>query len=729
MIVYLKRILLNFYLVLQIFAASVGLLSGSFSHAEKDLLKEFQNLIKEDIPSKVEEVKNSVVRLESNQKDNIIGTGFILEDGVLVTNAHFLQAFISDLLENRSKTKKQMEHQFKSILNEDLSFIEISQEDRLLNVQVTSIQALDPVHDLVLLNIKGDIPPAIKKSQGEVDLKKEKLFFVGYPNEELKAIGQKGPIQMHETFFVSMPISLNNHIYGASGSPVVNQKGELMGVLDSGMEYNAIFSYKDHLFSLQNAGYGVQCSKNKSIKNCFQQAEDFHLKEAEKGDVYAQYQLGRFFYTNYFYSKGRENNFEKWMKSAAQAGFVKAQTYLGEFYYFELGKHKEGLKWLEQASEQGYFMGTTLLAEAYYEGKGVTQNFKKAFQLYKKAIQEGSLLSLYNLASMYFLGEGVSQNYKKAFELFKASASKGYLRSLFSIAYMYRHGKGRAQDKKKALEIYHVAAQQGNLESQIELGSMYYYGQGVTKDFKQAFKWYELAALQGDIEAQFHLGLLYYWGEGVIKDLNQAFKWYELAAAQGEAEAQFYLGSMYYYGDGVFKDFKQAFKWFEISASQKNIEAHFMVGNMYYWGEGVTQDFNKAVLYFKKAAIKGHEGAESMLGLMYDYGEEKEESSEDKKKTEELSEIASLREELEPLLNDTNQMLQKNRIAVKEHKEFFSQLMRYKHEQEIRNFKPNKLLSLLSPEYKRATQEFKKNVDEGDKDTKSCKEIFKKNIH
>ena len=142
-----------------------------------------------------------------------IGTGFILGDGILVTNFHVLKGLLS-------KSEKKL---YSKINPDFLSQIKISQEGQLLDVQITSIQALDMVHDLALLNVKGsEIPPAIKKPQGEVDLKKEKLFFVGYPSGQLKAISQNGPIEIFESkdhTEVYMPISFSvSNLFGASGS-------------------------------------------------------------------------------------------------------------------------------------------------------------------------------------------------------------------------------------------------------------------------------------------------------------------------------------------------------------------------------------------------------------------------------------------------------------------------------------------------------------------------------
>ncbi|MGI9549400.1 MAG: bifunctional trypsin-like peptidase domain-containing/SEL1-like repeat protein, partial [Bdellovibrionales bacterium] len=353
---------LNFYFVLQIFAISMGLLCGSFSYSEKDIAQE-------NIPSDVEEVKNSVVMLHIK---GYRGTGFILEDGLLVTNVHVVESILN-------------KNNFFSKINfKSLSHIEISQEGQFLDIQVTSIQALDPVHDLALLNIKGsEIPPPIKKARGEVDFTKDKLFLVGYPNRKLKTIGQKGPIKMFESE-ARMPISTND-TYGASGSPIVNQKGEIMGVSHSASGNNSIFSYSDSLFSLQNAEYGVQCSKSTSIKNCFQQMEDFHIKEALKGDTYAQYTLGLYFIEEYFNHKEGM----KWLERADQKGFVLAQSEIG-YKFFIYKKYKKALKWLEQAAKKGDAHLMYQLGVIYYEGEVAPQDFKKAIEYFKKATQAGN---------------------------------------------------------------------------------------------------------------------------------------------------------------------------------------------------------------------------------------------------------------------------------------------------------------------------------------------------
>ena len=55
------------------------------------------------------------------------------------------------------------------------------------------------------------------------------------------------------------------------------------------------------------------------------------------------------------------------------------------------------------------------------DGKGIKQNLKKAFELYKFACDDGSLLGCKNLGGMYEFGIGVSSNEDAAILAYKKS--------------------------------------------------------------------------------------------------------------------------------------------------------------------------------------------------------------------------------------------------------------------------------------------------------------------
>ena len=50
----------------------------------------------------------------------------------------------------------------------------------------------------------------------------------------------------------------------------------------------------------------------------------------------------------------------------------------------------------------------------YYRGKGITQDYNKAFELLEKSANQGLSIAQYNLGLMYHNGDGVKQDKKIA---------------------------------------------------------------------------------------------------------------------------------------------------------------------------------------------------------------------------------------------------------------------------------------------------------------------------
>ena len=62
---------------------------------------------------------------------------------------------------------------------------------------------------------------------------------------------------------------------------------------------------------------------------------------------------------------------------------------------------------------------------------------------------------------MYHQGEGVSQDDRKAVELFQKAADQGYAPGQAYLASRYAEGKGVRKDYQKAVELFHKAVNQG----------------------------------------------------------------------------------------------------------------------------------------------------------------------------------------------------------------------------------------------------------------------------
>jgi len=108
-----------------------------------------------------------------------------------------------------------------------------------------------------------------------------------------------------------------------------------------------------------------------------------------------------------------------WYLKSAEKGNIYAQNNLGVMYDNGvdgvLENDIEALKWYLKAAEQGY-------ADAQYNsalmydlgGKGVLEDDKKAVKWYRKLAQRGYANAQYNLGVMYQHGEGVTKDMAKA---------------------------------------------------------------------------------------------------------------------------------------------------------------------------------------------------------------------------------------------------------------------------------------------------------------------------
>ncbi|ORZ24783.1 hypothetical protein BCR41DRAFT_348507, partial [Lobosporangium transversale] len=174
---------------------------------------------------------------------------------------------------------------------------------------------------------------------------------------------------------------------------------------------------------------------------------------------------------------------------------------------------------------------------------------------------------------MYYYGKGVPQDYLKAFDWYLKAANQGYASAQYNLGYMYLKGKGVPHDYSTAFSWFLKAANQGDVDAQNALGDIYSEGKGVPRDYSTAFNWYLKAANQGDADAQNALGDIYYYANGVPQDYSKAIDWYLKAANQGNADAQYTLGDMHHNGDGVTLDYSKAIDWYLKAANQGNADA------------------------------------------------------------------------------------------------------------------------------------------------------------
>jgi TPR repeat protein len=269
-------------------------------------------------------------------------------------------------------------------------------------------------------------------------------------------------------------------------------------------------------------------------------------KRAAAGDTEAQVEIAQYYNIGYYkdlkFLQDR-NESDKWYKSAAEGGNIKAQMWLCWVYLADK-KNEEALKWLKKASAQGSREAHELLAKCYLEGTGVPKSIIDAF----------AYLNISN-----FIGDDKSPGLAEL-EL-KMSPEERRL-GLKRTKELHVEIDGRIKHSANKQIMIAMALMRGDEPDKYGLSSFFQVG---PTDPIEGVRWFRKAAVQGDPDGQYRLGSAYAYGVGVREDKSEAAKWYLKAAEQGLAIAQYMLGHAYETGEGVPKDEIEAYAYFNLA--------------------------------------------------------------------------------------------------------------------------------------------------------------------
>lgn len=229
-----------------------------------------------------------------------------------------------------------------------------------------------------------------------------------------------------------------------------------------------------------------------------------------------------------------------WYSKAAEKGDKYAQYNLGVSYEYGYGitkSYPDAVYWYRKAAEEGMATAQDKLGVCYYNGNGVNQSSSDAVYWFRKAAEHGYANAQHHLAICYENGEGVPQSYTDAVYWSQKAAKQGNANAQYNLSVYYERGRGVAQSFADAAFWAKKAAEQGNAEAQNNLGVYYYKGQGVSQSFSDAVYWTRKAAEQGAASAQRNLGIFYKAGHGVAQSEADAVYWFKKAAEQGDTNA------------------------------------------------------------------------------------------------------------------------------------------------------------------------------------------------
>jgi len=199
-------------LLLYVFIQVIGCTNTSQNNeSTKDRLVVVEKKIKQEpeidhtdpkIVSKYILTKTVSITMQDKYKQTVsCGSGFILDTGLVVTNKHVIE-------------------------NATYGFIDLKGNKHKIEGYV----AIDKTNDLVILKVPSVIEQGIMQNSGELATG-EKVYVAGNPQGLSETVSTgiisnpKRVFENKELIQISAPISP-----GSSGGPVVNERGELIGV-------------------------------------------------------------------------------------------------------------------------------------------------------------------------------------------------------------------------------------------------------------------------------------------------------------------------------------------------------------------------------------------------------------------------------------------------------------------------------------------------------------------
>ena len=371
-------------------------------------------------------------------------------------------------------------------------------------------------------------------------------------------------------------------------------------------------------------------------------------EEAENGNAYAMYDMGRIYRQGIFVEPDQETA-QEWCQRSLEAMLYvenrKARAYLeyriGKIYQYGMGTEEdllEAVKWFSKAAEQEHKYALYSLGMLYLQGKGVEPDEIKAGELFRRSHQKGNPYASYELGKLYEAGIGVAQNRERAGNCFRV-AFLGFLNLekkskddalWYRIGSMYLRGIGTEPDEEAAEQFFQQSAAYGNTHAGYQLARLYL-TQEMDKlhgtpeyvpdyeKIKNAIVWLEDAAAHGNHFADYALGKLYAEGGLIAKDKEKVFYHLGRAAEQGDTHAQYMLGKLYL---KEYKDIPQAVRYLALAAEQGNEFAAYWLGKLYLTGEEVAKNVDIAVAYLEQSSNAGNQYAQYALGKLYLLGRE-----------------------------------------------------------------------------------------------------------
>lgn len=216
------------------------------------------------------------------------------------------------------------------------------------------------------------------------------------------------------------------------------------------------------------------------------------ILRSKQGDTVALQQLADAYHSHEYKIEQDTGDMIKLYSSFAENGDLAAQ-YLLAIAYGDRSEDKKYMQWLQKSADAGFVIAQSELGEAFVSGDMVKPNLKKAVHYLNLAAEKNDSEAQYELAELYREGKGVKKNFQKAESLLKLAAQQNHEHAFVSLGIMFEIGQGVEKDYKKAVEYYEKASNLGSFQVLEYLAEIYEIGgYGLQADLQKSQYYSEL---------------------------------------------------------------------------------------------------------------------------------------------------------------------------------------------------------------------------------------------
>ncbi len=237
-------------------------------------------------------------------------------------------------------------------------------------LRIKRVAAMSAVHDLAIFEIGKD-NVFLRLAEELVPSGSRGLTGFGYPEAAgkglrvLRQIGNGITVDHRVASRIYVAVNMEK-LGGASGGPVLNSKGKVVGVHIASNDNISISATVQRLWDLADGKLGVICPASASFDRCYELAIENLRERAGTQDPAAAYELWKHYFDGDL--EGGHADRLHLLKEAAEKGHVLAQHNLAARYVrgdVVEKDYRKGDLWMERAAKQNYPPAMYQLGEWY----------------------------------------------------------------------------------------------------------------------------------------------------------------------------------------------------------------------------------------------------------------------------------------------------------------------------------------------------------------------------